>query len=207
MEGRKAEILDLISNKNSKYYPIHEIIKVSDAKVFNVAFSMTNDKKKKLNLKDCEESINKEDEIDIAGSELYLGYEEYADYFMFKIFYDINLFKEYQIEELIKSYKYLLGRLVSEPDKSIKQIGLLEKAEYRKIVHEWNATDKSYPHDKTIHALFEEQVLKTPDNIAVVYDNRRLSYRELNERSNQLAHYLIRYHNIKPDVLVGLPIG
>ena len=52
--------------------------------------------------------------------------------------------------------------------------------------------------------MFEEQVLKTPDNIAVVYNHTRLSYRELNEKANQLAHYLIKHHDIKPDVLVGL---
>ena len=60
-----------------------------------------------------------------------------------------------------------------------------------------------YPQDKCIHQLFEEQALRTPDSVAVVFEDQQLSYRELNQRANQLAHYLQK-RGVGPDVLVGI---
>ena len=68
---------------------------------------------------------------------------------------------------------------------------------------EWNDTEKEYPKDKTIHQLFETQVLKTPNNIALIFENQELTYQQLNERANQLAHYL-RDLGVGPDVLVAI---
>ena len=62
--------------------------------------------------------------------------------------------------------------------------------ERRKILVDWNKTDAPYPKDKTIYQLFESQVKKTPDNIAVVFEDEKLSYKELNKRSNKLAHLI-----------------
>jgi amino acid adenylation domain-containing protein len=76
--------------------------------------------------------------------------------------------------------------------------------EFQHIVYDFNATDKDFPADKTIHQLFEEQVAKTPDNIAVVFEDTKLTYQELNARSNQLAHYLRNNYQIKPDDLIAL---
>ena len=59
--------------------------------------------------------------------------------------------------------------------------------ERRKILVDWNTTDAPYPKDKTIYQLFEEQVKKTPDNIAVIFEAQKLSYKDLNQKSNQLA--------------------
>lgn len=72
----------------------------------------------------------------------------------------------------------------------LKHFNILNKQQYKKIVYDWNNTEQEYPHDKTIHQLFEEQILKTPNNIAVVYGDKKLTYRELNEKANQLARYL-----------------
>ena len=68
---------------------------------------------------------------------------------------------------------------------------------------EWNDTKTDYPNDKCIHELFETQVEKTPDAVAVVFEDQRLTYRELNHRANQLAHYL-RKLGVGPEVLVGI---
>ncbi|NDA90049.1 MAG: amino acid adenylation domain-containing protein, partial [Alphaproteobacteria bacterium] len=76
--------------------------------------------------------------------------------------------------------------------------------EYEKIIYDWNATDKPYPNHSTIHRLFEEQVLRTPDNIAVVYEGQQLTYQELNENANRLAHYIRQHIVIKHDTLMSL---
>ena len=71
------------------------------------------------------------------------------------------------------------------------------------MLKEWNATEREYPRDKCIHQLFEEQVERMPEAVAVVFEDHRLTYRELNQKANQLAHYL-RKRGVGPEVLVGI---
>ena len=71
------------------------------------------------------------------------------------------------------------------------------------ILYDWNDTDAEYPEDKTIHQLFEEQVDRTPDAIAVVFEDQSLTYRQLNQRSNQLAHYF-QTLGVKAESLVAV---
>jgi amino acid adenylation domain-containing protein len=85
-----------------------------------------------------------------------------------------------------------------------KEIRYLREDEYDRIVYEWNRTEHEYPAGKTVVELFEEQAARTPDNIAVVYEGKQLSYRELNEGANRLARYLRKEHGIGPDGLVAL---
>ncbi|EKD45764.1 MAG: hypothetical protein ACD_69C00150G0001, partial [uncultured bacterium] len=86
----------------------------------------------------------------------------------------------------------------------LKHFNILNQAQYQKIVIDYNKTERDYPKDKTVHQLFEEQVLKTPDNIAVVYEDKKLTYKELNQKANQLANYLRANYKIKPDDLIVL---
>ena len=80
---------------------------------------------------------------------------------------------------------------------------LLTDVERHQLLVEWNDTSTDYPQDLCLHELFEAQVNLTPDNIAVVFGDQRLTYRELNQRANQLAHY-IRALGVGPEVLVGI---
>ncbi|MED7789652.1 non-ribosomal peptide synthetase, partial [Francisella sp. 19X1-34] len=82
--------------------------------------------------------------------------------------------------------------------------------EYQKIIYSWNQTDREYPKDKTIYQLFEEQVEQNPDNVALVFEDQELTYKELNQRSNQLARYIRRQYKeianqeLAPDTLIPL---
>src|SRR5208337_3364645 len=78
----------------------------------------------------------------------------------------------------------------------------LTKSQRNKILYEWNDTRADFP-DACAHELFEQQVERDPDAIAVVGGGKSLSYRELNQRANQVAHYL-RKRGVGPDVLVGV---
>src|ERR1019366_6769449 len=82
-------------------------------------------------------------------------------------------------------------------------LSLLNEAERHRVLVEWNATAASYPHDLCVHELFEGQVARTPDAVAVECDGEVISYAELNARSNRLAHYLRRL-GVKPDDRVGI---
>jgi non-ribosomal peptide synthetase component F len=100
-------------------------------------------------------------------------------------------FLQIQIDSIADSLATVLVEKNDIKNQDLRYINILNDAQYHQIVYEWNKTEKPYP-NKTIHQLFEEQVLKTPDNIAVVYENRQLTYAELNQKANQLAHYLLQ---------------
>ncbi len=80
---------------------------------------------------------------------------------------------------------------------------LLTAAERHQLLVEWNDTKAEYPSDKCVHQLFEAQVERSPDAVAVVFEDRQLTYRELNAKANQLAHYLQKL-GVKAEVLVGI---
>lgn len=88
-------------------------------------------------------------------------------------------------------------------DQRLSETPLLTQAERHQVLVEWNDTAAAYPQDKCLHQLFEAQVARTPDAVAVICEDQRLTYRELNRRANQLAHYL-RGRGVGPEVLVGL---
>ncbi len=117
--------------------------------------------------------------------------------------YSTDLFDESTIERFIARFEVLLCSILTNPDESISVLPVLTEAERYKIVDEFNDTSKAYPTDKCVHQLFEEQVKRRPDAIAVVYQDQLLTYRELNQKANSIAHRLQEF-NIGPDSLVGL---
>jgi len=118
--------------------------------------------------------------------------------------YAVSLFKKETVECYVNSYIQIVTNIAKEQKKAMKEICLIGKDDYKKIINEWNNTEAEYPHDKTIIDLFEIQAAKTPNNLAVVYEEVRLSYRELNEAANRLGSYLAEKYDIKPDDLIAL---
>ncbi|SFJ93142.1 amino acid adenylation domain-containing protein, partial [Paenibacillus sp. UNC496MF] len=117
--------------------------------------------------------------------------------------YSTALFKEETVQRMIGHLEQILRTAASEPNGRIDDMPLLTEEEKRQILHDFNQTQSEYPRDKTIHQLFEEQVEKTPDNVSVVFEDKRLTYRELNVRANQLARVL-RSKGVQADSLVGI---
>ena len=123
----------------------------------------------------------------------YIGYIEYST----------DLFDRDRIERMAGHFQTLLEAIVTDPDQSIATLPMLTEAERHQILVEWNDTAADYPKDKCIHQLFEEQVERTPDAIALEFEDKQITYRELNRRANQLAHHLISL-GIGPEKLVGI---
>ena len=123
-----------------------------------------------------------------------------------RIEYNPDLYREDTIQRIIDHYKILLNSILSNPKQTIGLLPILTKAEEHKLLHDFNNTSVDYPSDKTMVDLFEDQVRKSPDNTAVVFENVRLNYRELNLISNQLADYLRKTYKVGPDDLVGLKL-
>ncbi|WP_434686352.1 amino acid adenylation domain-containing protein [Pseudanabaena minima] len=138
-----------------------------------------------------------------AKFDLDLSVEEKGDVLVASWTYNIDLFEADTIERMREHFQILLEGIVSNPNQSIDQLPMLTDKERHKLLIEWNNTFTDYPQDKCIHQLFEKQVELTPDAIAISFQDQQLTYRELNNRANQLAHYLQKL-DVKPDVLVGI---
>ncbi|MFP4099132.1 amino acid adenylation domain-containing protein [Coleofasciculus sp.] len=117
--------------------------------------------------------------------------------------YSTDLFESATITRMVGHFQTLLESIVANPNQGLGKIGLLTAKEQQQLLVEWNDTHTDYPKDQCIHQLFEVQVERTPDAVAVVCKDQPLTYRELNARANQLAHYLQRL-GVKPEVLVGI---
>ncbi len=116
--------------------------------------------------------------------------------------YNTDLFDAGTISRMAGHFQTLLSGIVANPDQPISTLPLLSAAEQLMLV-EWNNTQVDYPKDVCIHQLFEAQVARTPDAVALVFEQEWLSYRELNNRANQLARYL-QTLGVGPEVLVGI---
>jgi amino acid adenylation domain-containing protein len=117
--------------------------------------------------------------------------------------YNTDLFDNSTIARVARHFENLLAGIVAAPDCRLSHLPLLDQDEERQLVYDWNATDHFYPSDQCIHRMFEEQVERTPDAVALAFEDTELTYRTLNERANQLAHYL-KELGVGPDVFVGI---
>ncbi len=106
---------------------------------------------------------------------------------------------------LLRHFGTLLGGIAANPGEPWWQLPLLTAAERRQLVVEWNDTRRDYPADRNVHSLFAAQATETPDAVAIVFEDQRLTYRDLDRRANQLAHHL-RALGVGPEVRVGLAV-
>lgn len=117
--------------------------------------------------------------------------------------YSTDLFDESTIARMARHFVTLLDAIAANPDAGIQDLPLLDQTEQTRLLHEWNSTAAPYPATPTMQQLFEAQAEQTPDHVALVFEKRRLTYRELNLRANQLAHHLRRL-GAKPDARVAI---
>jgi hypothetical protein len=117
--------------------------------------------------------------------------------------YNTDLFDAATIERMLSHFQVLLKGIVDNPEVPIARLPLLTEVERHQLVIKWNDTKTDYPRSKTIPQLFEEQVQRTPNGTAAVFEDQKLSYGELNARANRLGHYL-RELGVGPETLVGI---
>ncbi|CAA7197472.1 Gramicidin S synthase 2 [Chryseobacterium potabilaquae] len=148
---------------------------------------------------------------DVAKFDLSVMIDDGGDSLSGSFNYATPLFKESTIDHMIKTYVYLLEQMVyhqkdNRSELKLENLSWIREEEYSGdgIFSNLLDTYSEYDTTATIHELFERQVEKTPNNIALVYEDVKLSYRELNERSNRLAHYLLQNYEIKADELIPL---
>lgn len=117
--------------------------------------------------------------------------------------YNDNIYTDETIQRLAEQFQTLVDSAATNPETAVGKLEILTVIERHQLLVEFNNTQISYPQDKCIHQLFEQQVEQTPNNIAVVFENQHLTYTELNSKANQLASYLKRL-GVKKENIVGL---
>lgn len=138
-----------------------------------------------------------------AQFDLALMLEDAGDRLFASAQYSTDLFDAATIERLAGHFLTLLEGIATDPDQPVATLPLLTPAEKQQLLVEWNQTETEYPRDVCIHRMFERQVEQTPDAVALDFANQQVSYRELNQRANQLAHYL-QQHGVGPEVIVAV---
>jgi non-ribosomal peptide synthetase component F len=117
--------------------------------------------------------------------------------------YNRELWDEGRMKRMGEHFRNLARAMVKEEKARIEELPLLSEEEQRHLLCEWKGKGQEYGKEKCLHELLEEQAKRNPEGVAVVYEDRQVSYGELNRRANQLAHYL-RGEGVGPDRLVGL---
>lgn len=105
--------------------------------------------------------------------------------------YKIAKYEDKDIEAIHNRVLHIINQILAKSDISLKDISIITSAEKYKILYNFNSTDVEYDFNKTIHGLFEEQASKTPDKVAIICNNNKLTYEELNNKANMVSNYLV----------------
>ncbi len=175
---------------------------LSHTPLFQVMFALQNTPGQALELQGLRlnpmTSVSK-----VAKFDLSLFLVERAEGLRGAVEYCTDLFDEATITRMLGHFQTLLEGVIADPDRQLSELPLLTEAERRQLLVEWNDTVAEYPKDKCLHELFETQVERAPNAVAVMFEDERLTYGELNRRANQVAHHL-RKRGVKAEVLVGI---
>jgi amino acid adenylation domain-containing protein len=200
----KTNANQLRERVNYENVPLHEILKESAYKgdeLFESIFVIENYPLNKSSLQlsdglairsfDIKESTNYKLTVSaFLSNEIEINYN-----------FSNSDFDRVEIENINKHFVAILESILNHQESNINKIELLSEADKQQLLYNFNDTRINYPSDKTILELFEEQVLRNPDNVALVYESDILTYAELNCRSNQLARYLIHKEIFQHDFI------
>jgi len=145
-------------------------------------------------------------EIQTAKLDLTFTFVERGAEIQANIEYNSDIYKRETIDRLANQLERLLDAVVTHPSAPIRQLNYLSQKEKDQLLLEFNDTKTPYPSDKTMVGLFEAQVAERPDSVALVFEDKEFTYKELNEKANLLAHYLKKTYGIQPDDLLGIAL-
>ncbi|HLK56987.1 MAG TPA: amino acid adenylation domain-containing protein [Chthonomonadaceae bacterium] len=174
---------------------------LSHSPIFQVVFALQNLPQSRWKL-----GALQVEEIPTAGAtakfDLSLFASESTGGLELELEYNTDLFDADRIERMLGHFQTLLQTIVANPNEKVSRLPLLTEAERQQLLVGWNQTAVDYP-NFCIHQLFQQQAERTPEAIAAQFEHQQLTYRELNHRANQLAHFL-HEQGIGPEQMVGL---
>ncbi len=202
----KQVCFDAYDNQDIPFEKLVETLKpernLSNHPIYQVMFVLQNANNQKFEIPGLDITIREKENV-VAKLDLTLEMQETEEGISGKIEYRSDLFKPSTIERMIGHFQKILEEISTNSTQPINKLCLLTSFEREQILNQWNNTNTDYPKDKCIHQLFEEQVLKTPDAVALNFQGEQLTYQKLNKQANQLAHYL-RSLGVDSGVLVGI---
>jgi len=181
---------------------IHPERNLSQNPIFQVMFTFQNMPKPNLQFADLvftAESVHN----DTSKFDLSLTCAEDSEGLTGSLEFNTDIFDKRTAGRMLDHYRILLQAILENPDQRIHRLPILSRAEKQKIMVDWNKKQVTYPENLGIHHLFERQVELFPDKTAVVFEDKQITYIELNNRANQLAHHLIDL-GVETETLVGV---
>jgi amino acid adenylation domain-containing protein len=202
----KSNVLNAFENQD---YPFEDLVEklnikreISRNPLFDVLFALQNIDFGRNNIGSL--TIENYDlEFKTAKFDLSLIGIEVGDRLGFNLEYCTKLFKRQSVEKMTEHYLHILNTIVENPDIKLAQISILQEKEKEQLLYDFNTTNVEYPINRSLNELFEEQVEKSPDKTALIYEDDRLTYRELNSWSNRIA-WMLKEKGIKEDMVVGV---
>ncbi len=170
--------------------------------LFDVMVVMQNNDRKTVDFEGLELSPSRVENV-VSKFDMTFSFSENEEELVCGIEYNTDIYSDDRLVGMCEHFKTLVTSVLSNPQTKVKDLEIIGGDERNLLLNVFNDTKVEYLDDKTIIDLFEEQTRKTPDNVAVVFEDIELTYRELNKKANIVGHYLIDNYDIIPDDLIG----
>ena len=190
----KNSVLEADKNQN---FPLNNMAELLNLQV--------EDRKYRFNTIVLLDNIHRRECLNLINADTIVSFLMADNYIELSFEYDEGLFGEQIIHQITEHLINCFNNIVNSIAARLSQIEVLSQDEKHKLIFDFNYTFAEYQKDKCIHQLFEEQVERTPDNVAAVYEGESLTYRQLNEKANRLGRAL-REKGIKPDSIAGIMV-
>ena len=204
----KETTLNAYEHQDVPFEKIVDVLNIprdqSRSPLFQVMFVLQNTPEFSMQLPDVEMRFE-ERHNDVAKFDLTMTLSEEADGISASLEYATDLFSKNYVANLVKHFTALLEQLVIMPEKQLSKVNILSSEEEQGILEMMQGPKVAYDKTATIHSFFESQAEKTPENVAVIYEDEALSYAALNAKANQLAHYLVA-QGVKADDLIAISL-
>jgi amino acid adenylation domain-containing protein/non-ribosomal peptide synthase protein (TIGR01720 family) len=209
LEQTKQTILAAYTHQNIPFEMLVETLRpersLAYSPVVQVCLNLQKNEELKLSLPGLElEGLAKGKEN--APYEIELNIVEREDSLLLNWKYNTALFEGETIERMASNFEVLLQSITADQSVAVQDLSMISAAQRQQVLIDWNQTSAPQPKGHILHTMFEHQVEVTPGAVAVVCDGNKTTYQQLNERSNQVAHYLLQ-RGIKPDTLVGIAVA
>ncbi|KAK3815515.1 MAG: Non-ribosomal peptide synthetase module [Benniella sp.] len=206
LERIQKTSLDAQNHQDLPFEQVVDIVQpprsLSHSPLFQVMFTLQNNEASEWDLPGLD-VVDADSGYDIAKFDLTLGLSESDHGIIGGMSYSTALFDRATVERHVGYLCSMLQAMVEDVDRPVMTVDLLSKTERDLVLGTWNKTQQDYPDELCIHHLFEQQVERTPQATALVFNGQSISYSELNERANRLAYHLIEL-GVQPDSLVAI---